>query len=746
MAIPLVAGLTSAVLCAFTPLAALAQESAPSGQAAPPVLRPDGVAPAPPADIAVTLNNRPIAFPAGQVPVQSGGSVLVPLRGVFEALGASVKFDAATKTINAVRGDKTITLRLGDATGQINGSPVPLAAPAQVVSGATLVPLRFVAEAFGAQVKWEAAQRTVTITTNAQVADKLPIPKGDTPVTGTITGVFPEASAITVRVAGGDNTRIPLTSDVTVLARKGDEAGTVVPLLSLKAGDQVTVKRNAQGQGIGVEVVYDERRGVVKSIETLPSGSYLITLTDGSAVTMAKGAPARMNTNPIAYSDIKAGESVVIRINPNTNEGIGLAVATSDNPAPVSPVQLDLSSVTHDVGSRTLKEGEIVTVSATGTPGATGTFTVSGVPNAFNIAMKEDPAGTYTGTLTVPGGVTVAKADVAVTLALGPNTSAPVKATEGLTIDSASPILSEPAPAPDATLTDLRPYFSGTFSDAAPGTGVDDKSVRLTVNGQDVTTQANVTGALFAYRPTQDLPSGRNVALLTVRDKAGNETKREWAFTLAPVVSPIKVVTVSPEGRPLRVGDTLQVHMEATPGGQAKFSVGTVLVDRTMAETTPGVYDGVYAPRNGDSLTNAKVVVTFTPADLAQNQTPWTRAATQTVSIAAGGLSAPIIDLPAEGQSVGSKRVTISGRAQPGATVRLTLRYDGKIVAFVRTSGNAGGGTLEVKADETTGAWQIDDVALDAPRGASGLKFTLEAVAVQPTGEKSAPATVRFKR
>ena len=726
-----------AVLAAFsTTVSAHAQE------AAPPVLSP---APAS-LPIAVTLNGSPVTFATGQ-PIQSGGAVLVPLRGVFEALGASVKFDAATKMINAVRGEQTIALRLGDTAGQVSGKTVALSAPAQMMNGATLVPLRFVAEAFGAQVKWDAQARAVLITTGAQQADKLPPPPGgDTPVLGVISGVFPEDSSLTVRIAGGQNTRLPLASDVTVLARKGDEAGIVAPLLSLQVGDQVTVKRNARGQGLVVEVVYDERKGIIKSIENLPNGNHFVTLTDGTTIAMTKGAPAQMNTNRVAYEDIKPGESVVIRVNPNTGEGIGLAVATANNPAPIPPAKVEITRVTQSAVGTTLKENETVTVTAQGTPGAVGTFTISSVPNAFNLPMKEDPAGTYVGTFTVSGGVTVAKAEVLVTLTLGANVSPTGKAPDTLSIDSAAPVIAPPAPAENTTGADLRPYFSGTFADAPEGVGVDEKSVRLLVNGQDVSDKANITSGLFSYRPAQDLPAGRTTAQIVVRDKAGNESRQEWAFTLAPVVNPIKVVTISPEGGPLHFGDTLQVRMEATPTGQAQFSLGTILTNRSMNESSPGVYEGVYAPRKGDNVSGAKVVVTFIPSDLASGQAPWTRAASATVSIAAGGPVAPVIDRPSEGASVGINRINVSGHAQPGSTVRLTLRYDGKIIALIPVSGVKSDGFLTVQADETTGEWKVNDVALDAPRNASGLKFTIEAVAVAPNGEISAPSIVRFRR
>jgi hypothetical protein len=112
--------------------------------------------------IRVSLNGHFISF--GQVtPVQVGGRVLVPLRGIFESLGSTVNFDAATSTVYASSGANQIQLRLGSAEATVNGQTRYLDVPAQVRFGRTLVPLRFVSEAMGANVSWNESQRTVFI-------------------------------------------------------------------------------------------------------------------------------------------------------------------------------------------------------------------------------------------------------------------------------------------------------------------------------------------------------------------------------------------------------------------------------------------------------------------------------------------------------------------------------------------------------------------------------------------------------
>jgi len=111
--------------------------------------------------IGVTVNGN--ALTLDQPPVSIGGRVLVPLRGIFESLGASVSWNAASQSIDARRGTTVVHLTLNSSSAIVNGSAVALDVPAQAINGRTLVPLRFVSETLGASVTWDAASRTVAV-------------------------------------------------------------------------------------------------------------------------------------------------------------------------------------------------------------------------------------------------------------------------------------------------------------------------------------------------------------------------------------------------------------------------------------------------------------------------------------------------------------------------------------------------------------------------------------------------------
>jgi hypothetical protein len=91
------------------------------------------------------------------------GSTLVPMRGIFEALGAKITWKADTSTVTATKDGTSIIIQIGSKTATINGKAVTLAAPATIINGSTMVPLRFVSEALGSGVKWDGKTNTATI-------------------------------------------------------------------------------------------------------------------------------------------------------------------------------------------------------------------------------------------------------------------------------------------------------------------------------------------------------------------------------------------------------------------------------------------------------------------------------------------------------------------------------------------------------------------------------------------------------
>jgi hypothetical protein len=107
------------------------------------------------------LNGQP--FRTQVQPVTQNGRVLVPLRDIFEGLGARVNYNDLDRSITARRQGTVVRMELGSRRAEINGQRVRLDVPASTIYGSTMVPLRFVSEALGASVNYNANRGVIRI-------------------------------------------------------------------------------------------------------------------------------------------------------------------------------------------------------------------------------------------------------------------------------------------------------------------------------------------------------------------------------------------------------------------------------------------------------------------------------------------------------------------------------------------------------------------------------------------------------
>ncbi|MBQ8837256.1 MAG: hypothetical protein IJ002_07105 [Clostridia bacterium] len=97
-------------------------------------------------------------------PIIRESRTMLPVRFVAEAFGAEVKWDGATSTASVITADTTIEITIGATTAKVNGQTVTLDAPAFIENSRTYLPVRFVAENLGATVAWDGATSTATLT------------------------------------------------------------------------------------------------------------------------------------------------------------------------------------------------------------------------------------------------------------------------------------------------------------------------------------------------------------------------------------------------------------------------------------------------------------------------------------------------------------------------------------------------------------------------------------------------------
>jgi Copper amine oxidase N-terminal domain len=90
-----------------------------------------------------------------QEPVVIANRTVVPLRAIFEALGAEITWDNKTQTVTATKDEVTITLKIGEKSAMKNGETVDLDQEAIALNGRTMVPVRFIGESFDTEVVWD---------------------------------------------------------------------------------------------------------------------------------------------------------------------------------------------------------------------------------------------------------------------------------------------------------------------------------------------------------------------------------------------------------------------------------------------------------------------------------------------------------------------------------------------------------------------------------------------------------------
>ncbi len=129
--------------------------------------------------IVVEVNGNLISFPDAKPFMDKSNRVQVPVRFVSEALGAEVRWNSPSKQVTVKMGEDITVLTLGKKAFTVNGQTKQMDTVAQEKQNRTFVPLRFVSEALGAKVIWHSDLYSVEILTGL-AAEQSGTPKGTT--------------------------------------------------------------------------------------------------------------------------------------------------------------------------------------------------------------------------------------------------------------------------------------------------------------------------------------------------------------------------------------------------------------------------------------------------------------------------------------------------------------------------------------------------------------------------------------
>jgi hypothetical protein len=260
-----------------------------------------------------------------------------------------------------------------------------------------------------------------------------------------------------------------------------------------------------------------------------------------------------------------------------------------------------------------------------GTPGAKASFTIEGV--AKNIAMPEVTRGNYEGSYTIrrldhfPSVANIYGTLEADGYARG------ARLNQALIVDATPPAVRNTSPRDGETVAAGTPTpISATFDDSG-GVGIDASSVRVMVDGRDITKRAKVTSQFFSHSET--LKPGRHTVEVTASDLASNAVRYNWTFVVAPqapATLPLQVLshannaqvpggTIDIRGR--TAPDALvDVHVLGHSSVAGFFGVNQQVHDQSLRADPSGNFAFSFRPQFAFPGTRYEITMDASKADL----------------------------------------------------------------------------------------------------------------------------------
>ncbi len=477
--------------------------------------------------IAIAVNGQELPRDSSpRIVGKGGGRLVVPVVRIYAALGIGVTRNGNSITASAP--GKRIVLTIGSADATIDGIPVRMEAPAMTIDGATYVPLRFVATSLGAQATFNPRSNRVEVVSS--LVGRNPVLEqhadgGTAQIVGSVSAVDLNSSPQSLTVERGSDVRtVAITSNASiqlqdVVARTSSPGA----LTDVHVGDAVSVNVLRDGHVASVIVRYASRIGTIAAVS--PSQFVLNT---GFIVTPDKSTTISLNAAPAALSDLKIGDSVAVRLNPDTNEKREIIVsrAVAATSAPAGPVTITAFTID---AQHALRAGDSFNLALRGTPGGRATFDIG--TYLTGLPLVETQSGVYTAHYTIPPNVNFGQTTVYAHLSAGGNDAPRAEAPQLLAVSSTPPQIVDIAPLNGQSVNNDRPSIYATFR-TPTGVTINPSSAIITVNGLDVTPSSTRTAQFITYSPDISLPDGNVNVQVRVADEAGNLQTRTWSFTI----------------------------------------------------------------------------------------------------------------------------------------------------------------------------------------------------------------------
>lgn len=687
----------------------------------------------------VVINGVPLV--TTRTPVTYAGTMLLPMRDVFEALQSTVKWLESEQKITATRGDTVIELWIGRTKAQVNGRPYTLPVAPTLIGGSTYVPLRFPAEAFGGTVKWDNATRTALIeipplqgaaTPTVPPTTTVPQP---TIVAGTVLQIVPEPAAVVLQPADNAGLVSVQIARNTVLTRGPEGAQSLAATVAdIRVGDYAQATLAQGNVAFKIALTYGSTTGTVATL-----AGNTVVLSDGRAFRLSDQVRVTdANGRSIPLTSIGQNCQVQIIFDPRSKTVYELRTTAAAAVLPVQPVQAQPQIMTVGLVSPTtyFRRGDIMQLQLTGTPG--GQATISLGPSgriARDLLLQEVQPGVYQARVSVPQGPDVKSQPITGNLSLGGVRATSVVSQTCFTIDNTPPVITGMLPADGQVIGNTTPAIQASFQ-ADAGAPLDLRAMRVLVNGVDVSDRVQRDEEGFSYTPETLAPGPVRVEVI-LSDLACNESRVAWTFTIGSTGDSIIGAVWSNARGTLVAGNVLAVNARVfNPGGVATFSIGDLVHNVPMRQVASGnTYRGTYTIRVGDRADRAVVRVDYRDPQGRQG----TMDATGRVSIDTYLPTALAITAPVEGTSAGDVLI-VKGQAPPAGSVRVTVNFTVKLLTQI--AGQLWQGTVTAN---NHGEWTTPEIGTSLVLGRPD-SYTVLAELIDANGRTISQQQLRLTR
>jgi hypothetical protein len=372
-----------------------------------------------------------------------------------------------------------------------------------------------------------------------------------------------------------------------------------------------------------------------------------------------------------------------------------------------------------------------------GTPSADVHFSIPGVTDTKR--MREESPGVYVAEWTVPRNADgLRESAIYATLTAG-GTQRTIRATEDAgdlpPRDTLPPTISDFEPKNAERVNTARPLIQARIQDRGEA-GVNTNSWRLYVDGEDVTQEAVYSNGVIRYRPLNDLTVGTHRVRLEAEDRSGNRSSASWNFTVGRDDGGNRGDFIVTAPRTLRAGDQIQFRLLAEPGARVTYSIGTLVQNRLMAETSSGVFAATYTVQRGDEFRGLPIVARVRTQDGFEYTVH-----SETVLESGLNPSAPKITTPAEGDKVGNSMI-VRAQARDAESFEVKVDY----VTFLGGLRLTGVVHQQVYRADRNGQLVTEPIDLGTLIRGQDTEYTITVTAIAADGTRSEPTVTKVKR